>query len=144
MSASILETAASTTPSARRTINKSLLTGRILTGVAMAFLIFDTVYKFTGAKEAVEGTAQLGFQAHHLPVIALIELACLVLFLIPRTSPIGAVLFTGYLGGAIVTHLRLDNPLFSHILFPTYLGTLIWVGLYLRDSRVRALIGRKS
>jgi hypothetical protein len=143
MSASILETAVRPATSARK-VSKARLTGRILTGIALAFLTFDTVFKFIGAKEAVEGTVQLGFQAHHLPIIAAIELVCLVLYIIPRTSPIGAVLFTGYLGGAIVTHLRLDNPLFTHILFPIYLGTMIWVGLYLRDARVRSLVGRNS
>jgi len=130
--------------SARRTINTPVLVGRILTGIVMAFMLFDTGFKFTGAKEAVEGTAQLGFQAHHLMTIALIEVVCVVMYLIPRTSPIGAVLLTGYFGGAILTHIRVDNPLFSHILFPTYLGAMMWLGLYLRDARVRALIGSKS
>jgi DoxX-like protein len=143
MSASILQNSSQAVP-ARRSLDKSLLAGRILTGLAMAFLTFDTVFKLFGTKEAVDGTVQLGFQAHHLPIIAAIQLVCLVLYIIPRTSPIGAVLFTGYLGGAIVTHLRLDNPLFSHILFPTYLGAIMWLGLYLRDVRVRTLFGRKS
>jgi hypothetical protein len=66
---------------------------------------------------------------------------CLILYVIPRTAPLGAVLWTGYLGGAIATHLRLDNPLFSHTLFPIYVAALLWGGLYLRDARVRALVG---
>ncbi|MBC8085637.1 MAG: DoxX family protein [Phycisphaerae bacterium] len=143
MSASILQNTTGTAP-ARRTLDKGLLAGRILTGIALAFLTFDTVFKLIGASEAVEGTMKLGFTAQHLTIIGLIELACLVVYVIPRTSPIGAVLFTGYFGGAIVTHLRLDNPLFSHILFPTYLGAMMWLGLYLRDARVRTLLHPKS
>ena len=64
-----------------------------------------------------------------------------MIYLIPRTAPFGALLWTGYLGGAIATHLRLDNPLFCHILFPTYVAALMWGGLYLRDARVRAVLG---
>ena len=78
---------------------------------------------------------------NHMPVLGAIELVCLTLYLIPRTAPLGAVLWTGYLGGAIATHLRIDNPLFSHILFPIYVAAFIWGGLYLRDARVRAAIG---
>ena len=78
-----------------------------------------------------------GWQPHHLPILGGLQLVCLVLYLIPRTAPLGAVLWTGYLGGAVATHLRVDDPLFSHILFPVYVATLIWGGLYLRDARVR-------
>ena len=114
--------------------------GRVLTALAVLFLVFDTTIKLLLAKEAVEGTVQLGWAPHHLPILAAIEVVCLVLYLVPRTAPLGAVLWTGYLGGAIATHLRLDNPLFTHVLFPTYVAALIWGGLYLRDARVRALI----
>jgi len=88
----------------------------------------------------VQGTVQLGWPAHHVLTIGLIGLACLVLYLIPRTAPLGAVLWTGYLGGAVATQLRLDQPLFGYVLFPTYVGALIWLSLYLRDARVRALV----
>ena len=115
--------------------------GRILTGLAVLFLVFDITIKLLGTTEAVDGTTQLGWQPHHLPILAAIQLACLVLYLVPRTAPLGAVLWTGYLGGAIATHLRLDNPLFSHILFPIYVAVFIWGGLYLRDARVRAALG---
>ena len=114
--------------------------GRVLTGVAVAFLVFDTSIKLAGAKEAVEGTVQLGWQAHHLPILGAIELVLLVLYLVPRTAPLGAVLWTGYFGGAIATHLRVDSPLFSHTLFPIYVAVLVWGGLYLRDERVRTLV----
>jgi DoxX-like family len=115
--------------------------GRILTGLAAAFLLFDLGMKLSGAKEAVAGTVQLGWQPHHLPILGMIQLVCLIVYLIPRTAPLGAVLWTGYLGGAVATHLRLDNPLVSHTLFPVYVAVLVWGGLYLRDARVRALFG---
>jgi DoxX-like family len=122
------------------TSNRVRWAGRIITGLAVAFLLMDTAMKLSGAKEAVNGTVQLGWPAHSLPVLAAIEAVCLVLYLIPRTAPLGAVLWTGYFGGAIATHLRIGNPLFSHVLFPTYIAALVWGGLYLRDARVRALL----
>jgi DoxX-like protein len=114
--------------------------GRIATGIVVLFLAFDVGIKFSGASAAVKGTTDLGFAAGQLLPIALIELTCFVLYLIPRTAPLGAVLFTGYLGGAIATHLRLGNPLFTHVLFPIYVAALLWGGLYARDARVRRLV----
>ena len=124
---------------ARAVSARARLAGRILAGIAVLFLVFDLSIKLFAAKEAVDGTVQLGWQPHHLPILGLIELVCLAILLVPRTAPLGAVLWTGYFGGAIATHLRLDNPLFSHTLFPIYVAALIWGGLYLRDARVRAL-----
>ncbi len=123
---------------------KALWAGRIVTGIAVVFLLFDISIKLIAADEAVKGTVELGYGAHHLLPLALIQIACLVLYLIPRTAPLGAILWTGYLGGAIATHFRLDNPLFSHTLFPIYIAALLWAGLYLRDARVRALIRPKG
>jgi hypothetical protein len=143
MSATILRSAPHSSSTASSTSNRARWTGRILSGFAVLFLAFDTVVKLVGAKQAVEGTVQLGWPAHHLPTLGAIEVVCLVLYLIPRTAPIGALLWTGYLGGAIATHLRLDNPLFSHILFPTYVAAMLWGGLYLRDARVRTLFGAR-
>ena len=139
MSATILESVALPASSATAP-TRSPWAGRILTGIAVLFLTFDLSIKLSGAKEAIEGTAQLGWAPHHLPILAAIQIACLVLYLIPRTAPLGAILWTGYLGGAIATHLRIDNPLFSHILFPIYVAAFLWGGLYLRDARVRALL----
>jgi hypothetical protein len=124
-----------------RTSRRTLWAGRIMTSVAVAFLVFDTVIKFVGIKAAVEGTVALGYSADQLPIIAMLEVVCLVLYLIPRTAPLGAVLWTGYLGGAIATHLRLHNPLLTHVVFPVYVAALLWGGLYLRDARVRAVLG---
>ena len=120
--------------------SRSRLAGRILTGIVAILLAFDAGIKLALSKEAMQGTVQLGFQAHHLLPIGLIALACLILYLIPRTAPLGAVLWTGYFGGAVATQLRMDNPLFTYILFPVYMGALVWIALYLRDPRVRALI----
>ena len=140
MSAAIRESVAFPASPANAASTRTRWAGRILSGIAVLFLIFDLGIKLSGAKEAVDGTVQLGWAPHHLPILAVIEIACLILYLIPRTAPLGAILWTGYLGGAIATHLRIDNPLFSHILFPIYVAAFIWGGLYLRDSRVRALI----
>ena len=87
----------------------------------------------------VNGTVQLGFPASSVLPLGLIELVCLVLYLVPRTSVMGAILWTGYLGGAIATHLRLGNPMFSHVLFPLYVAAFLWGGLWLRDPRARAI-----
>ena len=119
---------------------RARLAGRILTGLAVAFLIFDLSIKLLASPEAVKGTTELGWQEHHLFALGLIQVVCLIVYLIPRTAPLGAILWTGYLGGAIATHMRVDNPLFSHTLFPIYVAAFIWGGLYLRDARVRALL----
>jgi hypothetical protein len=140
MSAALLQSAPLSSSTVAATLSRARLTGRILTGIAVAFLAFDTVIKLAGVQAAVQGTVRLGYAPHHLPIIGAIEVVCLILYLVPRTAPLGAILWTGYLGGAIATHLRLDDPLFSHILFPLYVAALIWGGLYLRDARVRALL----
>jgi hypothetical protein len=143
MSATLLRSA-SLGAAPTRTTSRALIAGRILTGLAVAFLTFDTVVKLFVTPQAVEGTTKLGWSLEHMPILAAIEAVCLVLYLVPRTAPIGALLWTGYLGGAIATQLRVDNPLFSHILFPTYVAALIWGGLYLRDARVRAVLGPRQ
>jgi hypothetical protein len=141
MSATLLRPAIAASPAETTTrARRARWAGRVLTGIALAFLTLDVVMKFVVTKEAVEGTLALGYQLHHLPIIGALGAVCLVLYAIPRTAPIGAILWTGYLGGAIATHVRVDNPLFSHILFPTYVAALLWGGLYLRDARVRGLV----
>ena len=137
MSAALFTDTSATSRSATGGSTKSRWAGRILSGIAVLFLTVDLAMKLAGAKAAVDGTVKLGWQPHHLPILGGLQLVCLVLYLIPRTAPLGAVLWTGYLGGAVATHLRVDDPLFSHILFPVYVAALIWGGLYLRDARVR-------
>ena len=88
----------------------------------------------------VEGTVSLGYRESAIVPIGLVLVACTLLFLIPRTAVLGAILLTGYLGGAVATHVRVGAPLFSHTLFPVYLGVLIWLGLLLRESRLRTLL----
>lgn len=117
-----------------------LWTGRILSGLGAAFLALDAGMKLFSVPAAVQGTTELGYPAATLVPIGIIQVCCLLLYLIPRTSPVGAILWTGYLGGAVATHVRVGNPLFSHILFPIYVAALLWGGLYLRDRRVRALL----
>jgi hypothetical protein len=126
--------------STARPARGALWTGRILSGLAVLFLAFDAAVKLLALPAAVEGTAQLGYPVSVIQAIGLIEAACLVAYLVPRTAIIGAVLWTGYLGGAIASHVRLDHPLFTHTLFPVYVAALLWVGLGLRDRRVRALL----
>jgi hypothetical protein len=140
MSATLLGPASLTRPPAAPTSAATRRAGLALTAVAVLFLAFDTAIKLVGVREAVDGTTQLGFAPHHLPTLGLIEAACLALYLVPRTAPLGAVLWTGYFGGAIATHLRLENPLLTHTLFPLYVAAFLWAGLYLRDARVRALL----
>ena len=121
----------------RRNI-KTIWTGRILSGLAVLFLLFDSTGKLLEVQPVIDGTQQLGYPRDIVFTLGVILASCLVVYLIPRTSVLGALLLTGYLGGAVATHVRVENPLFSHTLFPTYIATLIWGGLVLRDERLRA------
>src|SRR5262249_7924636 len=119
-------------------------TGRVLSGLAVAFLTFDAAMKVLRLPMAVEGTVALGYPAGTIFGIGVLQVVCLALYLIPRTSLLGAVLWTGYLGGAIATQIRVGNPLFTHVLFPIYVAALLWGGLYLRDSRVSAMLSARG
>lgn len=115
-------------------------TARTLSGLAIAFLLFDAGIKVLKLAPAIEGTANLGYPPGSVFGIGVVELVCIALYIVPRTSFLGAILLTGFFGGAVATHVRVGDPLFSHILFPTYVAALIWGGLYLRDARLRALV----
>ena len=119
--------------------------GRMLSGLAVAFMLFDGGIKLVPLPVVTETMGQIGWPA--TPEMArglgLLALVCTALYAAPRTSLIGAILLTGYLGGAIATQLRIGAPLFSHILFGVYLGLMVWGGLMLRDTRVRALLLRR-
>ncbi len=117
-----------------------LWTGRILSGLVAAFLVFDATIHVMRPAPVVAGFAQLGFPLSTAVTLGIIELAFIVLYLIPRTSVFGAILLTGYLGGAIAAQVRIGAPLFSTTLFPIYVALFLWGGLYFRDARVRALI----
>jgi hypothetical protein len=125
---------------AHRSATTAANVGHVCTGVAAIFLAFDTVLKISRLGPAVEGTIALGYPADSVHWIGIIELVCLVLYLVPRTSVLGGLLLTGYLGGAIATHVRISSPLFTHMLFPAYVALVLWGGLYLREKRLRALV----
>lgn len=119
---------------------KALWTGRLLSGLAVLFLTFDAAVKVLKLGPAVEATTQLGYPESVIVPLGLIEIVCLIVYVIPRTSVLGVVLWTGYLGGAVASQVRVGNPLFTHALFPIYIGALLWIGLGLRDHRVRGLL----
>ena len=129
-----------TAPNGAPAANKVVWVGRVLSGLAVLFLAFDAVIKLMQLPMAIQGTTDLGYPASVVLPLGIIQVVCLIVYLIPRTSVLGAILWTGYLGGAIATHVRLGNPLFTHQLFPIYVAALLWGGLYLRDRRVRALL----
>lgn len=117
--------------------------GRSLSALAILFLLFDGVIKVLQLAPAVEASAQLGYGAGLTLGLGVLELACIAVYLLPRTAPLGALLLTGYLGGAVATHARLGSPLFS-VIFPLLLGALLWGGLAVRERRVRALLSLTS
>jgi hypothetical protein len=114
--------------------------GRVLSGLAVLFLTFDATMKIIRNPFVVEASTKIGFPDASIQPIGLVLLACVVVYVIPRTAILGAVLLTGYLGGAIATHVRLGDPFFSHTIFPAYFAVLLWGGLYLRDRRVAAIV----
>jgi hypothetical protein len=128
----------------------SAVTGRrvgiALTGVVTIFLLFDAVLHVANVEVVRTSMADLGFRANLAPVLGIIELCCIGLYVWRRTELLGAVLLTGYLGGAIASNLRVEKPLLSTVLFPVYVAAAAWGGLYLRDTSVRlivdAIVGR--
>ena len=123
---------------------KRLWAGRVVSGLVVLFLLVDGIMKVMKAPVAVQGSIQLGYPESVVPGIGVVLLVCTLLYVIPRTSILGAILLTGYLGGAIATHVRVGDPLFSHVLFPVYVGVMVWGGLFLRDNRLRVLISSNS
>ena len=113
---------------------------RVVSLLVSLVFVFSAVMKLIGGPEVSQGMAHLGLADRMVLPLAILELACVVIYLIPPTAVFGAILLTGYLGGAIYVHVRAGSPLFSHTLFGVYLGLLIWGGLYLRDGMLRALI----
>ena len=119
--------------------------GWVLSGLAIAFLLMDATMKLLALSVVLETSGPLGFpgatMARGLGVLLLV---CTLLYAAPQTAVLGAILLTGYLGGAVATHVRVGDPLFSHILFGVYVGVFLWLGLYLRDARLRALVPLRS
>ncbi|MDX2032327.1 MAG: DoxX family protein [Blastocatellia bacterium] len=119
---------------------KMLWAGRILSALPTLLLIFSGVMKLMKPAPVLEGFAKFGYQEHSLLGIAIVELACAALYLIPQTAVLGAILLTGYLGGATMTHLRIGDP----FLMTVVVGVALWGGLHLRDERLRALLPLRS
>lgn len=114
--------------------------GIIISGLPVLFLLMDALGKFIKPDAVVQGTVELGYSERVILPLGIVLLVSTVLYVIPKSSVLGAILLTGYLGGAVATHVRIGNPLFTHVLFPVYLGVLLWLGLYLRDARLRVLV----
>jgi hypothetical protein len=113
-------------------------TGRVFSAVPVLMMTASAAMKLSGSEQVMsQFTGKFGYQAGTLPVLALVELACTVLYLVPRTAILGAILMTGYLGGAVATHVRVGDPAF---IAPLLLGVVAWAGLYLRDERLHDLI----
>lgn len=129
-----------TTTTPATTSRTAARVGWVLTGLLALFLIFDVVGKLLNVQQVKDATVELGLRDEMTPVIGVVLLVCLVLYLVPRTAFLGAVLLTGYLGGAVLTNWRVDKPLFSTVLFAVYVGILAWGALYLRDPKVRQVM----
>lgn len=114
--------------------------GRVMSGGAIVFLAADSLVKLLRLPPAVEGTVQLGYPSGVVFPLGVVLLVCVLTYALPRTSFWGAVLLTGYLGGAVATHVRVGHPLFTHTLFPVYVAALVWGGILLRDPRLRAAL----
>jgi hypothetical protein len=121
---------------------KSVWAGRILTGLAIAFFVMDGVMKLIQPQVVIAATSEIGWPAdtRTLALLGIMLLACTSLYAFPKTAVLGAILLTGYLGGAVAAHARLGDPLLTHDLFGVYLGLFVWGGLWFRDARVRTLI----
>jgi len=117
----------------------SLWTGRVLSALVVLFLLFDGVTKVMKEAHVMAAAAQLGFSVREIVGIGILLLVCTAFYVIPRTSILGAILLTGYLGGATAIQVHLGNPLFE-TLFPVIFGVLVWAGIFLRDDQLRALV----
>ena len=122
---------------------KTLWVGGIISALPVLFLVFDAVIKVILLGPVVDSFAELGYPASLALGIGILELVCIAVYVIPRTSVLGAILLTGYLGGAVASHMRVGSPVFS-VVFPVIIGALIWGGLFLRDDRLHALIPLKN
>jgi hypothetical protein len=114
--------------------------GRILSGLAVLFLLMDGVGKLVKPAPVIEATTALGWSEGSILTLGVLVLIATALYVIPRTAILGAILLTGFLGGAVASQLRIGNPLFSHTLFPLYIGVMVWVGLWLRHRQLRGLL----
>ena len=123
-----------------RTIANARSVGLAFSWLAVLFLLFDSTGKLFQVQPVIDGTLQLGYPRDSVFSLGLILFSCVVVYAVPRTSVLGALLLTGYLGGAVATHVRVESPLLTHVLFPTYVAVLLWSGLLLRDAQLRAFL----
>ena len=121
---------------------KMKITGWIFSILAILLLLADGFAKLIKPEPVIQATLQLGYPESTITTIGILAIICTIIYTIPRSAFLGAILLTGFLGGAIATHLRINNPLFSHTLFPVYLLLFIWLGLYLRSAPLRNLLLR--
>jgi hypothetical protein len=130
------------TPQPDQISNRAMWTGWILSGLVVLFMLFDGAIKLVPLDMVTQSAAELGLPASagFARGLGILGLICTALYVFPRTSVLGAILLTAYMGGTVATHLRVGSPVFSTMLFGVYLALLAWGGLYLRDSRIRALI----
>ena len=127
-------------PVPRTPAKAALWGGRVMSGLPALFLLMDGAMKLVKPAPVVTATVELGYPESVIVPLGIVLLASTVLYLVPRTAVLGAILLTGYLGGAVATHVRVGNPMLTHTLFPVYLATLLWGGLCLRDARLRGLL----
>ena len=127
-------------PAVNQAPKGTLWTGRIISLIPILMLLFSAVLKFVKPPSIVQEFTRLGYAEHHAVVLGILELGCTIIYAIPATSILGAILLTGYLGGAMASHVRIGSPLFTHTLFGLYLGLMVWGGLWLRDRNLRSLI----
>ena len=116
------------------------ITGWVLSILAILLLLVDGFAKLIKPEPVVQATLQLGYPESTITTIGILVIICVIIYAIPKFSFLGAILLTGFLGGAIATHFRINNPLFSHTLFPVYVLLFIWLGLYLRSASLRKLL----
>ena len=117
--------------------------GYIISALPVIFLLMDGIMKLVKPEPVVTTTTELGYNESVILPLGIVLLICTVIYIIPKTAVLGAILLTGYLGGAVATHVRIGNPLFTHTLFPVYLGIMLWLGLYLRDRKLREIIPQR-
>ena len=120
----------------QRVSKGALWTGRVLSALPVLMMVAGAVFSFVKPEEAREGMVKHGYAEHHFMPILIVELCCVLLYVVPQTAVLGAILLTGYLGGATATHVRVSEPWF----IPVVVGIVVWLGLYLRDPRLRALV----
>ena len=119
---------------------KMKITGWVFSSLAILLLLADGIGKLIKPEPVIKATLELGYPENTITTIGILVIICVIIYAVPKFSFLGAILLTGFLGGAIATHFRINNPLFSHTLFPVYVLLFIWLGLYLRSASLRKLL----